>query len=172
MSRETVEARVELRQMLAVRYGVVLEHGMPTREEAEARMRELIFNWNTVVPMARFIYRLTLVLTVYVLVRGYSLPLARVFTGAKKIKPFELLEEQEGRGGSHSKSTCSEVNLNCSRQRATWDSEERPTGSEICTSEAQVVSEYPAGEQVACRRARDLKVHSAARTNKQQREAL
>ncbi|KAJ7059171.1 hypothetical protein C8F01DRAFT_989662 [Mycena amicta] len=57
MSRETVEARVELRQMLAVRYGVVLEHGMPTREEAEARMRELIFNWNTVVPMARFIYR-------------------------------------------------------------------------------------------------------------------
>ncbi|KAJ7057307.1 hypothetical protein C8F01DRAFT_1256559 [Mycena amicta] len=55
--RETVESRIELRKELAEVYGVELGHAPLGREEAETRMQELIFDWNTVVPMARFIYR-------------------------------------------------------------------------------------------------------------------
>ncbi|KAF7306250.1 hypothetical protein MIND_00415600 [Mycena indigotica] len=55
-ARETVELRVELREMLAARYGVRLGNTPTSRRAAEDLMRDLIFHWETVVPMARFIY--------------------------------------------------------------------------------------------------------------------
>jgi hypothetical protein len=57
LARETVEARMELRLALADRHRVVLEHGFASRAEAETRMKDLMFDWDTVVPMARFVYR-------------------------------------------------------------------------------------------------------------------
>nr|GAT46238.1 predicted protein [Mycena chlorophos] len=56
-ARETVEARIELRDELRRRYGVLLGVLPSTRKAAEDKMRELIFNWETVIPMARFVYR-------------------------------------------------------------------------------------------------------------------
>jgi hypothetical protein len=48
---------MELRLALADRHRVVLEHGFASRAEAETRMKDLMFDWDTVVPMARFVYR-------------------------------------------------------------------------------------------------------------------
>nr|GAT51027.1 predicted protein [Mycena chlorophos] len=56
-ARETVEARIELRDELRRKYGVWLGFLPTTRKEAEDKMRNLIFDWDTVIPMARFVYR-------------------------------------------------------------------------------------------------------------------
>jgi hypothetical protein len=57
MVQETVESRIELRLELSMRLDIQLWHGFDTRKAAEDRMRKLIFHWDAVVLMARFIYR-------------------------------------------------------------------------------------------------------------------
>lgn len=52
----TVEARRDLRQTLMREHGHALVR-VSTSDAAEDLMRTLIFDWNTVVPMARFIYK-------------------------------------------------------------------------------------------------------------------
>ncbi|KAF7298580.1 hypothetical protein MIND_00804700 [Mycena indigotica] len=56
-ARDVVELRVELREELRQRFGATLASEPTSQAEAERQLRVLIFAWETVVPMARFVYR-------------------------------------------------------------------------------------------------------------------